>query len=300
MSKKRKRLQTHQDATCICDIIPDTPVASTPKTPSSTTPSVTPVTTPQTEVQIIVEGKKLVFTNVITPKPQQTPGAEKTTRKRKRKRKSKSTPEVNNEIALPDTFAPVHKQLFEAFSDANNINTEKLLQAVKAALKRFPIKHVSKSKRRKKTVNNKSTKKHKLNPKSLLRGEGDRGQNRISMFVPKKYRNNPETGTPGRKYMYYTVTKGDKICCDEKGTLRPEFLTFFANYIHAATDTLSDSDMKKWIHDDWSFGQQHPVMDYIAQLFRRQQQSAPAESVPEVESAPTQSVTNGPEIMAGN
>ena len=37
-------------------------------------------------------------------------------------------------------------------------------------------------------------------------------------------------------------------------------------------------------------------MEYIAQLFEQHQNSAPAESVTEVESAPTQSVTNGPEV----
>lgn len=229
----------------------------------------------------------MVFTNVITPTPkpqqEQTPGA------KKRKRKSKSTPQISTpQVTLPDTFATVHKQLFEAFSDTNNINAEKLLQSVRAALQKFPIKHASQSKRRKKTVNAKSTKKHKLNPKSLVRASGDRGSNRIAILVPRKYRYDRETGKEGRKYIYYKANKGDKIS--------PEFLTFFTNYIHEATDELSDDDMVKWIYDEWPFGQQHPEMDYIEQLFRQQQTSAPAESVPEVESAPTQSVTNGPEI----
>ena len=83
---------------------------------------------------------------------------------------------------------------------------------------------------------------HKLNPTVFGRAKGDRGSNRIAIHIPLEYRLHPVTGKERRKYLYFKAKAGD--------TISPEFLTFFTNYIHTATDNLSDGELREWIYDD--------------------------------------------------
>lgn len=224
-----------------------------------------------------------------TPPSQQTPGAQKRIDQSKKKPTPQRTPQAEStvrtpQVALPAPFDAVHKQLFKAFLDKKNMNANKLLLAVEKALEKFPIKHLKRRRRKKKGEHAL----HKLNPKVFGRSKGDRGANRIAIHVPLEVRLDPVTGKLRRRYLYYSTKAGD--------TITKEFLAFFTDYVHKATDHLTNEKLAEWIYSEWPFGGQHPEMEYIARLFETRQNSAPAESVTEVESAPTQIVTNGPEV----
>ena len=126
------------------------------------------------------------------------------------------------------------EHLSKAFSDKHNINAEKLLESVKKALERYPIRHTKRGRKRTST--------HKLIPKVVARGK-DRGTNRIAIHIPAEYRVDPKTGKLRHKYLYYSAKPGD--------TITPVFLNFFTNYVHTATDNLSVSEMQEWIYGEW-------------------------------------------------
>lgn len=180
---------------------------------------------------------------------------------------------------LLQEFVPIQKQLIEALSDTDNQNGERLLNAVKVALRNYPIEHLkSRRKRRKLQPTNpksKSNSTHRLKVTLRSRSDGESGDDRISIYVPKKFQQNPKTGRM-RKYMYLNVKKVEKLSSKGREII-PKFVEFCEVFVHNATDDLNDEEFREWIHSGWPMGRQHPIFTNICELFKMDQsESAPA------------------------
>ena len=163
----------------------------------------------------------------------------------------------------------MQKQLLKAFEDEKNVNGSRLLAAVKAALKKFPIRHAQPTKKRRRM----RTPGHRLNIKVIQRrGKRNTGADRLQVYVPQYAQFDPKTGV-SRKYLYCTQE-------GECNVHNAKFLEFFKAQIWNATDELNDEDLIEWVHRDNEKGSQHPAFVYICHLWQQQSQSTVAVSAP--------------------
>ena len=170
--------------------------------------------------------------------------------------------------ALEEDFDPVQKQLLKAFNDEKNLNGSRLLAAVKAALKKYPIRHAQPKKRRRIR-----TPGHRLSIKVIQRrGRRNTGADRLQVYVPQAAQFDPQTGV-SRKYLYCTQE-------GECNVHNAKFMEFFRTNIWNATDELNDEDLIEWVHRDNEKGSQHPAFVYICHMWQQQSQSTVAVSAP--------------------
>ena len=86
---------------------------------------------------------------------------------------------------------------------------------------------------------------------------------RMFIYVPTCVQHDERTGIR-RKYIYVKQRKHTNCVFTN-----PEFVEFFRNHVHTATDDLNDVELRGWIHNDYDEGEQHPIFEYIMDLYER-------------------------------